>query len=434
MEPVSLLILRSHSRESKALNPHSDRLIGVEFRPAREHERLPFSVAESRGFSGHFLPQEGELEYRKIDHPLHRTVCAFEGDDIVGTTLWAPYELTVPGGKSDFFGVTDVTVLPTHTRRGILREMMRRLLIEGRDAGYPIAGLWASESNIYGRFGFGISGETVFAKIDVRNGRFRATPKVKGEIRFADVATMEKVAPVVWNRSAEKTIGMMLRTKADWDWIYYRRRIPGFGKRRTFCVVYREGTEALGYATYRIEHKMEAMHSYNTVRVIELVASTTAAEAALWRFLLDIDLAGEVVHHHPKKSKLLWLLADPRKLSLEPYDSLWIRILDPIKALTGRTYSAAGEVVIKLADEFCPWTQGTYALRVDSNGKAICEVTDQTPDLTLPVASLGAIYMGAHYLADLQRAGRAHEHRPGAVATVDSMFPTSGVHSFMPEF
>ncbi len=428
------MILRSYSRESKALNPHSDRLTGIEFRPAREHERLPFSISEMRGFSGHFLPQEGELEYHKIDDPMNRTVCAFDRDDIVGTTLWEPYELTVPGGKSNFFGVTGVTVAPTHTRRGILREMMRRLLIEGRNAGYPIAGLWASESNIYGRFGFGISGETVFAKIDVRDASFRTMPKVKGEIRFADVATMEKVAPVVWNRTAEKTIGMMLRTKADWDWIYDRRRIPSYGKRRAFCVVYREGAEPLGYAAYRIEHKMEAMHSYNSVRVIELVAATNEAEVALWRFLLNIDLAGEVTHHHPKKSNLLWLLADPRKLSFEPYDSLWVRILDPIKALTGRTYSADGQVVIQLADEFCPWTQGNYELRVDSHGRATCEKTEQNPDITLPVASLGAIYMGAHYLADLQRAGRVYEHRPGAVATVDSMFPTSGVHNFLPEF
>lgn len=416
------------------MKPQPDRLAGIEFRPAREHERLRFSVAEMRGFSGHFIPQEGELEYHKIDDPMKRTVCAFDGDEMVGTTLWEPYELTVPGGKSDFFGVTGVTVAPTHTRRGILRGMMRRILIDGRDAGYPIAGLWASESNIYGRFGFGISGETVVAKIDVRDARFRVMPKVAGEIRFADVATMEKVAPVVWNRTAEKTVGMMLRTKADWDWIYDRRRIPGFGKRRAFCVVYREGGEALGYAAYRIEHKMEAMHSYNTVRVIELIAATTAAEAALWRFLLDIDLAGEAVHHHPKKSNLLWLLADPRKLSFEPYDSLWVRILDPIKALTGRTYSAAGQVVIRLTDEFCPWTEGNYELRVDSHGMATCEETGQDPDVTLPVASLGAIYMGAHYLADLQRAGRVTEHKSGTVAQIDTMFPTSGVHSFLPEF
>ena len=328
-----------------------------------------------RGFSGHFVPQVGELDYRKTENPMHRTECAFDGDEMVGTTLWEPYEITIPGGKSDFFGVTGVTVAPTHTRRGILREMMRRLLAQGSDAGYPIAGLWASESNLYSRYGFGISGETVFAKIDVRDARFRAMPTVRGEVRFADVDTMEKIAPVVWDRTAEKTIGMMLRSKADWEWIYDRRRIPGFGKRKAFCVVYREGNEPLGYAAYRIEHRNEKMHSFNTVRVIELIASTDSAEAALWRFLLDIDLAGEVVHHHPKKSMLLWMLADPRKLSFEPYDSLWVRILDPVKALQTRKYSAPGEVVVRLVDDFAASSEGTYHLRVDVEGAAACERT-----------------------------------------------------------
>ena len=416
------------------LNPLIDKLAGIEFRPAREHERVQYSNAEMRGFSGHFIPQVGELEYRKTDTPMHRTECAFDGDEMVGTTLWEPYEITIPGGKSDFFGVTGVTVSPTHTRRGILREMMRRLLIQGSDAEYPIAGLWASESNIYGRFGFGISGETVFAKIDVRDAGFRVMPPVKGEIRFADVDTMEKVAPVVWDKTAEKTVGMMLRSKADWKWIYDRRRIPGFGRRKAFCVVYREGNEPLGYAAYRIEHRMEAMHSFNRVQVIELIASTTSAEAALWRFLLDIDLAGEVEHHHPKKSSLLWMLADPRKLSLEPYDSLWVRILDPAKALTARKYSSRGEIVIRLVDDYLTSTDGTYHLRVDAQGTAICEKTTRSPDVTMPISSLGAIYMGAHYLADLKRAGRVDENRPGAVATIDTMFPTSGVQSFLPEF
>ena len=347
---------------------------------------------------------------------MHRTECAFDGDEMVGTTLWEPYEITIPGGKSDFFGVTGVTVAPTHTRRGILREMMRRLLIQGTDAGFPIAGLWASESN------------------DVRDAGFRAMPTVKGEVRFADVDTMEKIAPVVWNRTAEKTIGMMLRSKAGWEWIYDRRRIPGFGKRKAFCVAYYEGNEPLGYAAYRIEHRNETMHSFNTMRVIELIASTTSAEAALWRFLLDIDLAGEVEHHHPKKSNLLWMLADPRKLSFEPYDSLWVRILDPVKTLTARKYSSSGEVVIRLVDDFLTSTQGNYHLRVDAEGKAICEKTNRLPDVTMPVASLGSIYIGAHYLADLQRAGRVDEDRQGAVATIDSMFPTSGVQNFIPEF
>ena len=389
-----------------------------------------------RGFSGHYTPDEGHLEHDKAAYgPMDSCLCAFDGDELVGTSSWVEFELTVPGGKTSFMGVTDVTVAATHTRRGIMREMMSRLLIKGRDAGQHLAGLWASESNIYGRFGYGISGGNNIAKIDTRDSRFRVMPSIVGEVRFADAVKMRKVAPDVWGKATVATPGMMLRFDAQWDWIYDAKRIKRMGNRRPFYVIYSENGDALGYAAYRIEHRDDELHSANVVRIHELIAATTAAEAALWRFLLDIDLATEVIHHHHSwKSNLLWMLADPRKLSLTPYDSVWIRILDPVKSLTSRTYSSAGEVAIKVVDKFCPWTEGVYLLNVDEGGKATCERTDRTPDITMPIATLGAIYMGAILLSDLARAGRVTEHKSGTVAQIDTMFPTSGVHSFLPDF
>ena len=418
------------------MNSPQDKLAGIKFRDAREHERVQFYRAMHRGFSGHFTADQGHLEHDKAAYgPMASCVCAFDGDELVGTSSWVRFEITVPGGKTDFMGVTDVTVAATHTRRGVMREMMRRLFIKGRDAGQHIAGLWASESNIYGRFGYGAAGGGNIARIDTRDSRFRATPAINGEVRFTDLATMREAAPDVWAKATAKTPGMMLRFDAQWDWIFDSRRVKRQGNRRSFHTIYSENGEPLGYATYRIEHRDDHLHSKNVIRVQELIAATTAAEAALWRFLLDIDLAGEVVHyHHPKKSILHWLLADPRKLSLTPYDSVWIRILDPIKSLTARTYSAPGEVVIELTDRFCTWTEGVYLLKVDADGKATCEISDVSPDITMPIASLGAIYMGTNHLAELVRANRVTEHNPGTIAQIDTMFPTSGVQHFLPDF
>ena len=418
------------------MTQNRSKIANIEFRTPGDHERLEYTRVLHRGFSGHFRAEPGELESDKtIYGSLERASCAFDGDDLVGTSCWVPFELTVPGGKTDFMGVTDVTVAATHRRRGIMREMMRRLLIDGHQRGQHLAGLWASESNIYGRFGYGISGSWNIAKIDTRDSDFRVMPPINGEVRFADPAKMRKVAPDVWSKFAATTPGMMLRFEPQWDWMYDPQRVKRLGNRKPFYVTYVEDGQPLGYAAYRIEHHDDELHSNNLVRVHELIAATTAAEAALWRFLLDIDLASEVVHHHhPEKSNLLWMLADPRKLSLTPYDSVWMRILDPVKALSARTYSASGDVVIKVVDDFGGWAQGVYALKVAVDGTALCERTDRSPDLTMPVASLGSIYMGAVMLADLACAGRVSEHTSGAVAKIDTMFPTSGVHSFLPDF
>ena len=409
---------------------------GIEFRIGREHERVALMRSMHRGFGGHYQPDEGELEYEKTTwDPLSSAVLAFDDDELVGTSAGYDFRITIPSGPSKFLGVTEVTVASTHRRRGILRAMMQRLLRKGLDEGHHIAGLWASESNIYGRFGFGISGETQVAKLDTRHGQFRKEHDLQGELRFASLGMMRQAAPKIWEKSAAQTTGMIKRREGEWDWRYNPQRIKNIKPRKPFFVIYSENGVPLGYVEYSIEDRQRGMHSANLVRVRELIAATATAETALWRYVLDIDLASEIYDgHHPKKSSLLWLLTDPRKLSFEPYDSMWIRILDPLKALSARTYSASGEIAIEVTDDFCPWTNGVYLLTVDDNGVGTCDRTDRLPDVTMPIASIGSIYMGAHYLADLQRAGRVTEHKSGSIAQIDTMFPISGVHNFVPEF
>ena len=75
--------------------------------------------------------------------------------------------MTVPGGSVPTAAVTVVTVSPTYRRRGLLTAMMKHQLEDIHRRSEPVALLWASESLIYGRFGYGhatprlrISGQT----------------------------------------------------------------------------------------------------------------------------------------------------------------------------------------------------------------------------------------------------------------------------------
>ena len=52
-------------------------------------------------------------------------------------------------------GVTWVSVLPTYRRRGVVSSLMHRQLADVAARGEPLAVLWASESAIYSRFGYG---------------------------------------------------------------------------------------------------------------------------------------------------------------------------------------------------------------------------------------------------------------------------------------
>ena len=79
------------------------------------------------------------------------------------------------------------------------------------------------------------------------------------------------------------------------------------------------------------------------LQVEDLHADNVAATAALWRFLLDVDLVGEVTAWlRPLDERLDLLLADPRDLTVTGIeDELWLRLVDVPTALAARTFADA---------------------------------------------------------------------------------------------
>ena len=68
------------------------------------------------------------------------------------------FTMTAPGGAGlEVPGVTWVSVLPTHRRRGVLTALMDRQIEGYEAAGRSCAVLMASEGSIYRRFGYGVA-------------------------------------------------------------------------------------------------------------------------------------------------------------------------------------------------------------------------------------------------------------------------------------
>ena len=62
--------------------------------------------------------------------------------------------------------ITDITVSPTHRRRGLLRHLISDDLRDAADMGVPLAALTVSEGSIYGRFGFGPATRVQYVEVD----------------------------------------------------------------------------------------------------------------------------------------------------------------------------------------------------------------------------------------------------------------------------
>ncbi|MDQ2935125.1 MAG: GNAT family N-acetyltransferase [Chloroflexota bacterium] len=370
-------------------------------------------------FGEHFEPDD-----LPVFEPLFeadRALAAHDGKRMVGNATIISFELTVPGGTLPVAGVSAVGVQPTHRRRGILRQMMRRQLDEVHERGEPLAALWASEGSIYQRFGYGLA--TVMGSIDVERSRsaFRVPRTPSGRIRFVSRAEAGELFPPLYERMRTARVGFFERSPAFWDALFYDPERWRRGGGPAFFVVHEVDGAVDGYARYRIHDDWDLSGSKSRLVVMELMAENAAAHLDLWRFLFDVDLIATVVGQLlAVDDPLLLAMAEPRRLRFTIGDALWLRIVDVEGALGGRRYHGSGRVIIGLRDEFCPWNAGRWALDV-GDGSAVVERTGEAAELDLDVTDLAAIYLGAFTVAQLLAAGRGRELGAGSAARLDGL-------------
>src|SRR5215831_5275138 len=142
-------------------------------RPITPDEFDAYCEVPVRAFNDSDAPPEMNAHERGV-FEFDRSIAAFDGDTIVGTTAAYSFQLTVPGGTAGTAGVTFVSVRPSHRRRGILSAMMRHQLADIAARGEPVAALYASESGIYGRYGYGCASAQL--SLTIRRGEGELNP------------------------------------------------------------------------------------------------------------------------------------------------------------------------------------------------------------------------------------------------------------------
>jgi predicted acetyltransferase len=382
------------------------------------------------GFSRHMPEAARDREVRAVGYD--RMLGAFDGDEIVGTTASYPLEMTLPGLRVvPVAGVTSVAVLPTHRRRGVLRSMMVHQLHDVHDRGEALAALTSSEGGIYGRFGYGASTFACGYEIDKRVARLARplTELAGGNVRMVTVGQAEEAFPLVQDAARRRRAGDVLVLGPWWEDYFHD---PEGDYKYRFYAVYEEGGQVDGCVGYDVLRD-PANWRIRTVDVNTLDALSLSAYAALWSFLLGIDLTTNLtIGNRPVDEPLRLLLADGRQLRMvRRSDSLWTRLVDVRAALATRAYpNGCGQtMVLEVTDEICPWNAGRFALEVGADGTAdvdgpqpVSVGAGRDPDLSLDVGALGAIYLGGVRPSALVGAGLAAAPRPDAVGRADVLF------------
>ncbi len=351
--------------------------------------------------------QQLEAEVFEVD----RSLIADDAGLVAGHTVAYTRDLTVPGAVVPAAHVSCVGVLPTHRRQGILTRMMHRQLREIAGAGREsLAVLWATETSIYPRFGYGPAASRLVLNVMNREVRLPAPPaEPSGRLRMVDPAGALADLTKVYEQLRPSRVGWSNRDDRWWRYVLADPKDHRDGATRQYAVVHEGPDGPTGYALWRVKQGWTGHGPNGEVSVREVAATDPETYQALWRFLLGIDLARSVTYRLAALDEPLLHLADePRRLGPALADALFIRVVDVPRALAARRYATAVDVVIEVTDPILAENTGRWRLTGGPDG-ASCARTDDPADLACSVTELGAAYLGATSFAALAAAGRVRQ-------------------------
>jgi predicted acetyltransferase len=387
--------------------------VAIEIRTPEPDEAEAVYAADARAFGGGYEPSTIEEQSGIME--LDRFKVASDRGAIVGVVGAFSLEMTLPGGATvPTAGVTWVGVAATHRRQGLLSRLMEALHDDAEERGDPIAALTASESAIYERFGYGAASRVWVTRLDRARAAFRPDVDVSpGSVRYVEgdeaLAHVEKV----WERYRRTRPGEVARVPAWQEYLHTTRQRPSDGMSAAWYLAHADG-----YAIYRNTQNWDNGHAKSRVDILELVATTPEAHAALWHVLTNVDLVSELHSRMvPIDDPLPYLLRDFRALrTVELNDGLWICPLDAATAFGARTYSTTDTLVVELAD-------AGERLRIEGSpeGATVKRVRTR-PDLVTDRASAGALLLGGVRTRQLVAGGRLTARNDAALARADLFF------------
>ncbi|MDY0911022.1 GNAT family N-acetyltransferase [Microbacterium sp. CFBP9034] len=332
-------------------------------------------------------------------------------------------QLTVPGGAAvPSCAISAVTVAPTHRRRGLARVMLEGELRSAVDADLPMAMLTVSESTLYGRYGFAPAAASASWRIETKRATWIG-PRPDGRVDFIPRERLRELIAPLHDRARRRFAGEIDVPAGHWDGMAGTHpTAEKAGEKRAIQYADASG-EVRGLALYSVKENHDDF-TKASVRVTYLLAETDDAYAALWRFLLELDLVAEVnADEQSVDEPLRWMIADQRAATVTLRDHQYVRILDVPRALEARRFGASGTLALDVADPL-GHAAGRYLLEVDAEGRGTVTPWESpsAPEgavaVSLGIEELSAAYLGGVSLATLAAAGRVQSADPSTAARV----------------
>jgi predicted acetyltransferase len=385
-------------------------MAGMEFRQISAAERTATMFPlQAYAFAPSPWPAEDEDAYRKRV-PFFETVVSLiaeeDGRALAGVAAF-PMRQNVRGLVCDMAGVASVATHPSARRRGLVRELLTRLLRQMRDQGCAVSALYPFRPSFYGRFGFvGIP--------RVRTASF--APEGLAHLLRAELPGEVERLPMAEGFAEWDALSRELLVRRHGFAVFDEVRTAEFREMRAWVAVARTGSEVVGAVRYQVREfggelvashllttgplgralllRFFAAHTDQVKRVVVSVSTEEVPE--LWGTDLEVVTEGRVA----------------RPSSSAPM----VRVLD-MEALSGCRAGAPGVVDVEIVDD--ELIGGRW--RLESAGGRLSVTRGTGSGVRLTAAGFSALLYGV--LDPVEVATRGLGELPGDPAGLAAMFP-----------
>lgn len=343
-----------------------------------------------------------------------------ETNSIVGTGGADSFNLTIPGLKSiKMGGIAYMTTSITHRRRGIWTELMNYLHDDAVNRGEIITGLWASQSNLYRRFGYGIGTLSERWNIKSRFTSIKSRSNPDFFVDFVEQADALEIFPSIYESFRKKNVGMINRSRGRWRYEIHQTKK---GRNPVFYLMCSRNGKPDGYLIYKTVSSGDM--EMGSIEVIEELSLSVESSLHLWSLVVDSDLTNNIIaDNRPRQDPLLWYFTNPRSVTREIKDGVWYKLINVKKCLEMRAYSMEDSKTIKVLDPINLEDFNNFRIESTSSRVDVYH-SNSEPDIEIYSSDLASVFMGATTFSLLHQTGRLRTKSSSVIERLDVMFGT----------
>src|SRR5262249_32001386 len=157
----------------------------------------------------------------------------------------------------------------------------------------PAAILTASESSIYGRFGYGVAAWRLRLSADRVHIRFLPRADDTGRMRLVRPDEAKRVLPEIYERTRRARGGMLTRPPFWWEQVYWDFYVAG--AKACFITIHSDASgRDDGYVVYGMSADGPPGTVKRVLTVMDMQAESSATWIELWRYVFGVDLVDRV--------------------------------------------------------------------------------------------------------------------------------------------